>query len=396
MNDVKTVALGDVVNIVGGGTPSKNEKSFWNGSIPWASVRDLKNRKLAKTEFSITEQGLKSCSTNVIAKGNVVIASRVGLGKVVQLEVDAAINQDLRGLIPKNPSSISSDFLYYWSKFVSKQIVAAGSGATVQGVRLDFLRSLRFPLIPVDQQDAIVRQLDSVFSLVDNQNLAMAHEKNLAKDLAKSILAEKLTHVERARVTSLKEIATLSGRIGWKGLTAKEYVKEGPRFLSVHSLNYGHFVDFRDAFNITQERYDESPEIMLQENDILICKDGAGIGKLGLVPRLLGPTTINSSLLLIRPHPEVFHEYLYLYLLSPMFQSIVQERLSGSTTPHLYQRDIAELKVLLPALDEQKKLVEQIWTAFAEQEKVQELASKKTEVLEQLRHAFLVREFSRG
>jgi type I restriction enzyme S subunit len=77
-----------------------------------------------------------------------------------------------------------------------------------------------------------------------------------------------------------------------------------------------------------------------------------------------------------------------------MFQSIVQERLSGSTTPHLYQRDIAELNVLLPPIDAQKVLVEQIWNAFSEQERVQELVAQKFEVFEKLRTAFLIREFS--
>ena len=53
-------------------------------------------------------------------------------------------------------------------------------------------------------------------------------------------------------IPKLKEVAELSGRIGWKGLTAKEYTKSGPLFLSVHSLNYGDYVDFRDAFHISQ------------------------------------------------------------------------------------------------------------------------------------------------
>jgi type I restriction enzyme, S subunit len=74
-------------------------------------------------------------------------------------------------------------------------------------------------------------------------------------------------------VRTLEEVAYLSGRIGWKGLTAKEYTSEGPFFVSVHSLNYGDYVDFRDAFHISQARYDESPEIMLKPNDVLICKD---------------------------------------------------------------------------------------------------------------------------
>ncbi|MCF7864100.1 MAG: restriction endonuclease subunit S [Kiritimatiellales bacterium] len=162
----------------------------------------------------------------------------------------------------------------------------------------------------------------------------------------------------------LGELAELKGRIGWRGLTAKEYTKEGPLFLSVHSLNYGDYVDFRDAFHISEERYFESPEIMLQPNDVLICKDGAGIGKLGILGELPDRATINSSLLLIRSGKHILPKYLYRCLTSPYFQDIVQSRLNGATTPHLYQRDITEFPVVLPPLAEQQRIVGLLDEAF--------------------------------
>lgn len=165
-------------------------------------------------------------------------------------------------------------------------------------------------------------------------------------------------------IKKLGDVAYLAGRIGWKGLTAKEYTKEGPLFLSVHGLNYGDFVDFRDAFHISQARYDESPEIMLRAADILICKDGAGIGKLGIIDALPGPATINSSLLLIRANEDVVPKYLYHALCSPLFQRVVQERIDGATTPHLYQREIRELELPVPPLPEQKRIVAILDEAF--------------------------------
>ena len=163
----------------------------------------------------------------------------------------------------------------------------------------------------------------------------------------------------------LGELAELKGRIGWRGLTAKEYTESGPLFLSVHSLNYGDYVDFRDAFHISEERYEESPEIILQKNDVLICKDGAGIGKLGIIRDLPDKATINSSLLLIRSGKEVLPKFLYHCLSSPYFQSIVISRLNGATTPHLYQRDITEFPVVLPPLPEQQRIVGILDEAFA-------------------------------
>jgi type I restriction enzyme, S subunit len=163
----------------------------------------------------------------------------------------------------------------------------------------------------------------------------------------------------------LGELAELKGRIGWRGLTAKEYTKEGPLFLSVHSLNYGDYVDFRDAFHISEERYAESPEIMLEPSDVLICKDGAGIGKVGIVGDLPRRATINSSLLLIRGGESIVPKFLYYCLLSPYFQAIVQSRLNGATTPHLYQRDITGFPVVLPPLPEQQRIVALLEEAFA-------------------------------
>ena len=162
----------------------------------------------------------------------------------------------------------------------------------------------------------------------------------------------------------LGEVAYLAGRIGWKGLTAKEYTTSGPLFTSVHSLNHGDYVDFGEAFHISQERYDESPEIMLEPNDILICKDGAGIGKVGIVGRLPGPATINSSLLLIRAAEGVYPKFLYFGLCSPSFQKIVQERIDGATTPHLYQREIRQFPIPVPPLPEQKRIVAILDEAF--------------------------------
>lgn len=162
----------------------------------------------------------------------------------------------------------------------------------------------------------------------------------------------------------LGELAQLKGRIGWRGLTAKEYTKSGPLFLSVHSLNYGDYVDFRDAFHISQERYLESPEIILKEGDVLICKDGAGIGKVGIVGTLPDNATINSSLLLIRSGPSILPKFLFRCLSSPYFQEIVDSRLNGATTPHLYQRDITDFPVVLPPIPEQKRIVALLDEAF--------------------------------
>jgi type I restriction enzyme S subunit len=123
------------------------------------------------------------------------------------------------------------------------------------------------------------------------------------------------------------------------------------------NLNKDDQVDFRDVSHISQERYEESPEIMLRKNDILLVKDGAGIGKIGIIKVLPGQATVNSSLLVIRASEIFVPEFLFYLLKGPQMQDVVRARITGSATPHLFQRDIKQFTLLIPPLDEQRRII---------------------------------------
>lgn len=155
----------------------------------------------------------------------------------------------------------------------------------------------------------------------------------------------------------LKTHVYIAGRIGWRGLKRSEYTRSGPRFLAVKNILPDGKIDFDDTDHLSQERYNESPEIQLRRNDVLLTKDGT-IGKVGMVDALSGPTTVNSSILVVRPNDElIFDRYLFHYLRGPKFQEIARERITGSAIPHLFQKDIKKLEALVPPLAEQKRIV---------------------------------------
>lgn len=184
----KAQRLDEICNIVGGGTPSKDNEEYYGGSIPWATVRDLKSDTLTSTEHTITSDAVKKSSTKIIPGKNVVIATRVGLGKICLLEQDTAINQDLRGIVPKDNSIISSHFLFWWFKSIAQMIVAEGTGATVQGVKLPFIKSLKIPIPPTENQNIIVNKLDSIKK--KSEHLETIYQKKLValEELKKSLL----------------------------------------------------------------------------------------------------------------------------------------------------------------------------------------------------------------
>jgi type I restriction enzyme S subunit len=191
----------------------------------------------------------------------------------------------------------------------------------------------------------------------------------------------------------LDGLVYISARIGWKGLKASEYTQSGPLFLSVHSLNYGREVKLSEAFHISKERYDESPEIMLQNDDILLCKDGAGIGKIGIVKNLEEPASINSSLLLIRSGKYFVPEFLYFFLAGPKMQRLVQERMTGSAVPHLFQRDVKEFVLEIPPISEQREIVRRVEELLAFADRIEAKASSARGKVNKLTQSILAKAF---
>ena len=156
-----TKKLGEVCELIGGGTPSIHVASYYGGNIPWATVRDMNCRVIRETERTITEKGLANSASNVIPAGNVVISTHVGLGKVCFVEKDTAINQDLKGVIPLS-SDLERTFLYYWFLSIADYLVSCGTGSTVKGVKLDFVKKLDIPIPPLAEQKRIVAKIEEL------------------------------------------------------------------------------------------------------------------------------------------------------------------------------------------------------------------------------------------
>lgn len=179
--------LGELCHIVGGGTPSKRESKYYGGNIPWASIRDMNFDILSETELCITNEGLKNSTSHLINKGEIVIATRVGLGKVCILAQDTAINQDIKGIIPKK-ENIDRLFMFYFFKKNAKFIEENGVGATVKGVKIQFIENLSFPMIKISEQQRIAARLDALFANVKALQTNYTETITLCNDLKQALL----------------------------------------------------------------------------------------------------------------------------------------------------------------------------------------------------------------
>lgn len=157
-------------------------------------------------------------------------------------------------------------------------------------------------------------------------------------------------------IKTIGECLYVKARIGWKGLKKSEYEKKSKYRIINGSALDGKNIEWEKCGYITEARYEESPEIMLQENDIVMTKDGT-IGKIAIIKNLDLKTTVASGLFVIRViNNEIDYKYLYYYFISKSFKELINSRIEGSVIPHLYQRDLVDLKVAMPNIKEQKAI----------------------------------------
>ena len=174
------------------------------------------------------------------------------------------------------------------------------------------------------------------------------------KDSGVEWIGEIPTHWDKNRLDFLFR---LYGRLGWKSLKADEYVDDGYVFLSTPNLK-GKCIDYENVNFITKQRYDESPEIMLENGDVLLVKDGSTLGIVNIVENLPRPSTVNSSIgVLKRKSDEIIPRFMFYFLKSNFSQKIIDRIKGGMGVPHLFQSDIKKFLILVPTLKEQKEII---------------------------------------
>lgn len=417
-----------------GGTPSRKNKEFYEGDIPWIKTGELNDGYIYDSEEKISEEAISKSSAKLFKKGNVLIAMYgATIGKTGILSINATTNQACACADCKE--GISNKFLFYYLQSEKNYFIAKGKGGAQPNISQEIIKMHRFPLPPVKEQERIVEVIESMFAKLDEAKGIAEETLNSFEDRRAAILHKGFTgeltslwrlkyHPEDARdyLTKIQEGAAgisrqdfkfwkndslpdgwceskignllyFAGRIGWKGLKADEYTEEGPVLLSVYNLNDGDEVSYNRVYHITEERYEESPEIMVEIGDVLLTKDGAGIGKLGYVKELPQKATINSSLLLIRPGEAAISKYVYYILSGPNLQRIVKERITGSATPHLFQRDIKEFTIPVPSIEEQKKIVEVIDKMLEKEERARDAAESVVSSVDMMKKAILAKAF---
>ena len=161
--------LGDVCDIIGGGTPDTNKAEYWNGNIQWFTPTEIGNTKyISESKRKITQLGFEKSSAKLLPVGTILFTSRATLGEMSITTVECTTNQGFQSLIP-NKNFIHSDYLYYLQPFLQKYCYSKASGSTFLEISAKSLKECHIPLPCKAEQQKIADCLSSLDSLIQTQ-----------------------------------------------------------------------------------------------------------------------------------------------------------------------------------------------------------------------------------
>lgn len=176
-----------IEKIIGGSTPSKTVSAYYEGHIPFMTVKDMTSPRPQDTAWHITQEAVDNCSTHIIPANTLITATRVGLGKTVLMPFPVAINQDLKALV-LNKNKVNTRFFEFILNAKTTEIISKSRGTTVKGITLEDFKSIKFYLPTLPEQQKIVDEIEKAFRAADKVQKAVQNALEEAKKLKQSIL----------------------------------------------------------------------------------------------------------------------------------------------------------------------------------------------------------------
>ncbi|HIZ53325.1 MAG TPA: restriction endonuclease subunit S [Candidatus Enterococcus avicola] len=160
--------LGELSNIVGGGTPSTSNSEYWDGDIDWYAPAEIgEQRYVSKSKKTITELGLKKSSARILPVGTVLFTSRAGIGNTAILGKEATTNQGFQSIVP-NPNKLDSYFIYSRTNELKRYGEVTGTGSTFVEVSGKQMSKMPIMIPELSEQQKIgsfFKQLDDTIAL---------------------------------------------------------------------------------------------------------------------------------------------------------------------------------------------------------------------------------------
>lgn len=361
--------LGKLITLMGGGTPSKQNENYWNGNVPWASVKDFKSNLISKTVDSISIEGVNNSATRIVPAGTLLVITRLASGKVAFAGVDMAFNQDIKAIECK--AALDKRFLYYFLQSKSNYFERVASGATVKGIKINHINDIEINPPKLEAQKEIVAILDEADKLRQLDKALIAKYDQLAQSLFLEMFGDPVTNPKRWKRVKMNALCD------FKKISVKpEDIYDSINYIPLDAIEK----ETGNIINIENPKRGEikSNKFYFNESDILYGKLRPYLNKVAL-PNFEG--ICSSDIIPIKPYPNKSNRFFISTIMKNSgFVGFATERSSGANLPRISPKELEKYMIINPPFKLQNQFASQIQTIQAQKAHAQK-ALEKSEAL---------------
>jgi type I restriction enzyme S subunit len=386
----ETKTLGDVCEVLNGGTPKTEVNEYWGGANLWITPAEMGKRSspyVATTERMLTDLGLQNSSARLAPVHSVILSSRAPIGHLVINTAPMATNQGCKSLIPSD--RVQHKYLYYFLSSIVDLLNDLGTGATFKELSGGKLKAVTIPLPPLPEQRRIVAILDNTFeslskaTKIAETNLKNADElfqsylqsvfANVGKDWGQKTLGE--VCILRSGTTLPKEVEKPSGEIP---------------YLKVADMTISDNVNGVTCSSRYVNKNDVNASNLLPAGTTIFPKRGGAIltNKKRLTKRVI---CADLNIMGVTPKTGLLPEFLFNFFL----QLDLREINNGSSIPQINNYSIEPLPIRYPtSITDQKAIVTTLDSLSIETKKLETIYRKKLSDLDELKRSVLQKAFN--
>jgi type I restriction enzyme S subunit len=334
--------IGDLCTFQNGGTPSKGDPAFWNGTIPWISSADIFDGVVQPPRHFITEAAVISSAVNVVEAGTVLVVTRVGVGKVAIAPTRLAFSQDITAL--RFGKRIDPGYI---SKFLASKATHMNTlarGATIKGITREVVADLELDLPSLAEQQRIAAILDKADEIRKKRELVISKLDQLAQSVFVEMFGDPFTNPRKFPPRTLGELIKFEGGSQPPASTfTSEPSPDRVRLVQIRDFKTDKFITY-----IPKALSKRS----FEPDDVMIGRYGPPVFQ--ILRGLSG--SYNVALMKAAPRDGALKDFIYYLLKERRLNSFVvsnSERTAGQSGVNLQL--LESLSAYLPPMELQRK-----------------------------------------
>jgi restriction endonuclease S subunit len=383
--------IGEVTNIVSGGTPPSRDPSNFKveEGVAWIRPSDLSNYKniyISRGDRNLSEKGFEGCSATKIPTGSVLFSSRAPVGYVAIALNEVTTNQGFKSFIL--PKELDSRFVYFYLRHIKQIAEAMATGTTFKELSTSVAAQLPLVIAPFAEQkriaDKIEALLDQVAACRDRLDRVSLIIKRFRQAVLTAATSGQLTNEgDETTIICLSQVIEQlkTGPFG-SALHRSDYVLNGIPVINPMHINAGSITPTSEM-TVSAEKAEKLQEYLLREGDIILARRGV-MGRCAVVGIKEQGWLCGSGSMIIRTTNRILPEYLQIVLSSREIVEVLEANAVGSTMVNLNQRILLDLKIPVPSISIQGLITHQVSALFSYANRIETLHLNACDRIERL------------